>query len=194
MAIEKRGFASNPQAINKAGAPTVENRLVPSSAELQKNFKAFSIESLNNIVDYMRTSKEMVQKLSDEIPAHEEELSATRETLITLKMDYLEDKDNPEYLREVKILENRIDDLRDIILATRKMILACADTNFKASVKILDTSFNITVHEDKMKLEKRKLRASGNKVKPLLPNGEEDDSEDEDEDDSVVVSTTAIRG
>jgi len=127
------------------------------NTDIKEGFKRVSSEAINNVVDAMRHYK----KEGDQILRH---IVRTEMELERAIMDQDE--------KQVKHLEKRLE-----ILNSR--YLDRSETTVKHSLKILDYSYRIVVHEENLKVTRS--RNNANKAKPRSESSDTDIPEEEDE-------------
>ena len=118
---------------NKAGRPAGSLGKVPSNKALRDSFKKNSDEAIKNVVSYMRDAESDVTR----------EKGAMKS--IISKMQGVTDP------KELKELTSALDKC----LTNKEK---AGDRSLKASVKILDFTYNIVATEDRLKIQKLQLK------------------------------------
>ncbi len=121
------------QSGNPAGRPKGARSKLPSNQAIREEFKKNSPEALDNVIAYMR-------RYSDSAKQADVQLKLLRQLLEVAELE--EDKDAiQEIAREIN--------------TTSKRAESASEKSLKASVKMLDFTYSIVLHEDKLSIEKK---------------------------------------
>ena len=115
---------------NPTGRPKdSENKLI-SDRNLKKKLKQYGPEAIDNIVTYMKEAKVLSGKYKNEVSKLQDDLESLEELAEQI-----------ECLTKINGLLSRASKEDEKI--------------FKASIKIVDTAYNVVIHDDKMKIKKK---------------------------------------
>lgn len=134
----QRGFAAHPENINREGRKPGEVNALQENRDFRQNIKALSQEAVDNIKDIMRSNKKIADVLLEEYQEMSEELRNLKE----------EEKPDKKRIQE---LEREKKSLMTEIRSLNKEA-----SNY--SLKIIDHANEIVLHEEKSRLERKKLK------------------------------------
>jgi hypothetical protein len=128
-----KGFASNPDNINRNGRPKGAKSKSTINREIKNKIKEYSEEAVENIVDIMRFNKDQVERFLEEY---------LREKMLIEELDSLEEKAQRE--------KNCVQLFKEITKFN--------DATGKYSIKILDYAYTLILNDDRLDISRQKLK------------------------------------